>query len=297
MEETVMNNCLVCKGVCKNYSKKEILKGVDLVIEPGKIYGLIGRNGVGKTTLLSIMTAQNTLNAGTVEYNGESVWENRKALSDICFSREISQTTIFGPNTMKVKEYLRIASYYYPNWDKEYAAKLVKEFDINVKKAMSKLNKGALSLVTIVVGLASGAPITILDEPVAGLDVVMRDKFYDLIIDDYSRTNRTFIISTHIIEEASKLLEEVIILNNGVVSLKQNTEELIESFKYVSGIEEDVDEAVKGLKVVHTESFGKSKNVCVKLENGHEIKENGSVTVSPVPLQKIFVYLTSEREV
>lgn len=283
----------------QNLFKKDVLKGVDLTIEAGKIYGLIGRNGVGKTTLLSIMTAQNTLNAGTVEYNGDPVWENSNALANICFSREISQTTIFGPNTTKVREYLRIASYYYPNWDKEYAAKLVEEFGINVKKPMHKLNKGALSLVTIVVGLASGAPITILDEPVAGLDVVMRDKFYDLVIDDYTRTNRTFIISTHIIEEASKPLEEVIILNNGVIECKQNTEELIESFKYVSGIDTEVDEAVSGLKIMHTESFGRSKNVCVRLENGQKIEENGSVSVSvsPVPLQKIFVYLTSEKEV
>ena len=100
--------------VVKSYNKKEVLHSVSLTIEPGKIYGLIGRNGAGKTTLLSILTAQNTHDSGLVTYNGERVWENQKALDEICFSRELSPMLLFGQNTLKVKEYLRAAALYYP---------------------------------------------------------------------------------------------------------------------------------------------------------------------------------------
>lgn len=176
------NGVLQATDVVKSYNKKEVLHSVSLTIEPGKIYGLIGRNGAGKTTLLSILTAQNTHDSGLVTYNGERVWENQKALDEICFSRELSPMLLFGQNTLKVKEYLRAAALYYPHWDKEYAARLIEMFGLDTKKKIYKLSKGMMSMVTIVLALASRAPITILDEPVAGLDVVAREQFYDVLL-------------------------------------------------------------------------------------------------------------------
>lgn len=291
-----MNNQknLICENVVKTYSGKRVLDGVNLTIEPNKIYGLIGRNGVGKTTLLSILTAQNTCDSGRITYNGMPVWENAKALQDICFSRELSPVIMFGQNTIKVKDYLRMASCYYPGWDKEYASWLVGEFGLDVKKKIYKMSKGMTSMVTIIVALASKAPITILDEPVAGLDVVMRDRFYDLLLEDYQQSGRTFILSTHIIEEAANLLEEVIILNNGEITLKQNTQELIDSCRYISGLNTEVEKAAAGLEILNTEETGRSKTVCVRLKEGQSLPQTPQLTISPVPLQKIFVYLTGE---
>ena len=114
---------------------------MSLTIEPGVIYGLIGRNGAGKTTLLSILTAQNTHEEGIVTYGGQPVWENEKALADLCFSRELSGQILFGQNTYKVRDYLRAASAYYPHWDKEYADELVRRFGLDVKKKICKLSK------------------------------------------------------------------------------------------------------------------------------------------------------------
>lgn len=211
------NGVLQATDVVKSYNKKEVLHSVSLTIEPGKIYGLIGRNGAGKTTLLSILTAQNTHDSGLVTYNGERVWENQKALDEICFSRELSPMLLFGQNTLKVKEYLRAAALYYPHWDKEYATRLIEMFGLDTKKKIYKLSKGMMSMVTIVLALASRAPITILDEPVAGLDVVAREQFYDVLLADYAETGRTFIISTHIIEEAAGVFEDIIFIDNGRV--------------------------------------------------------------------------------
>lgn len=282
---------LVCENISKQYKKKEVLHDINLTIEQGKIYGLIGRNGAGKTTLLSIMTAQNPPTAGTVFYDGMKVWENQKALDHLCFSRELNTLSILGPNTIKVKEYLQIARTFYPGWDREMEKRLVAQFEINVKKKISKLSKGMLSMVTIIVALASKADITILDEPVAGLDVVAREDFYRLLLEEHEKSGRTFIISTHIIEEAANVFEEVIFLKDGALLLKEDTQELLERAVHVSGLAEEVDKACEGLAVYHAENVGRSKGVTVLLEPGEDIHGGYDVTTQPVSLQNLFVAL------
>lgn len=282
---------LECRNIKKSFGTNQVLKGIDLVIEPGKIYGLIGRNGVGKTTLLSILTAQAAADEGEVVYDGQPVWENRSSLDHLCFSREINTITAFGPNGLKIKEYFRIASLYYPNWDQAYADELMKRFGINTKKMVSKLSKGMLSMVTITIGLASKADITILDEPVAGLDVVAREDFYRELIEEQSRTDRTFIISTHIIEEAADVFEEVIFLKEGKVFLKENTVDLLDRAAHVSGLAEEVDRATEGLDVHHVEKMGRSKGVTVLLKEGQSVSKSPEISVQPVSLQNLFIAL------
>lgn len=255
---------IVCNGIGKIYGKKQVLKDINLTLEKGKIYGLIGRNGAGKTTLLSIMSAQNPASEGTVTWNGENVWENRKALDHICFSRELSINLYgSGASGMKVKDYLKTASYYYPDWDQTLAEELIKKFELNTKQRINKMSKGMLSMVTIIVALASKADFTFMDEPVAGLDVVMRDYFYHKLMEEYTETGRTFVISTHIIEEATDLMEEVIMIKNGEMLLKENTQEILERSYHVSGLAEVVDQAVEGYERHHEEKMGRSKSVTI----------------------------------
>lgn len=290
-----MNNVLECKGIIKKYKNKTALKGIDLTIEKGKIYGMIGRNGAGKTTLLSIMTSQVRPTEGEVSLDGEAVWENRKALERMCFSRELNPVSMMGPNNMKVKEYLRTASIYFPNWDKDMADMLVKKFELDTKQRISRLSKGMMSMVTIIVALASKSEYTFLDEPVAGLDVVAREQFYKLLLDEYNETGRTFIISTHIIEEAADIFEEVIIINHGEVLLKENTQHLLERACHVSGRADVVDEAIKGNEVHGVENMGRSKGATVLMESGNRIDSTSELSVQPVSLQNLFVALCGEE--
>ena len=257
---------LECKNISKSYKDNKVLDNVSLNIEQGKIYGLIGRNGVGKTTLMSIMTGQNPADSGEVTYNGQPVWENAEALSHICFSREINTKSLLGMNNQKVKEYLRLASIYYKNWDKDMAEELVKR----------------------------KAEITILDEPAAGLDVIVREEFYKLIIDEQQENGRTFIISTHIIEEAANVFEEVIILKDKCVYLKENTVELLDKCRYVSGLEEDVKNAVDGCKIINEEHIGRSYAVTVMQDGDGKIKAVQHVTVQPVSLQNLFIAICGQ---
>ena len=285
---------LTAKQVVKTYGGKEVLHSIDLELESGKIYGLIGRNGAGKTTLLSILTSQNPATSGLVTLDGQPVWENPEVLKNLCFSRELNPMIGNNGNSMKVKEYLKIAETFFPYWDKEMANQLVKDFDLDVKKRIGKLSKGMLSMVTIIVALASKAPFTFLDEPVAGLDVVAREKFYALLIDEYTQTGRTFVISTHIIEEAADVFEEVIIVDKGNVLLKENTQELLDRCCHVSGHEVEVDKAVAGMELHREEHLGRSKGVTVIMKPDQRISEEYDVHIQKLSLQKVFVALCGE---
>ena len=284
------NKKLICSGITKKYGKKEVLHKVDLELKPGKIYGLIGRNGAGKTTLLSIMSAQNPTTQGQVLLGETPVWENQEALKHIYFSREINpNSTVYSG--LKVKEHLKIAAAYLPNWDQEMADRLVTLFHLDKKKRISKLSKGMASMLTIVTALASKADFTFLDEPVAGLDVVARERFYRLLVEEFTESGRTFVVSTHIIEEASDVFEEVIFLHEGEILLKENTQELLEHCVYVSGKTEAVEEAVKGKEIHARQVLGRSQGVMVRLKEEEQILQDGQITLQHMNLQKIFVSL------
>lgn len=286
---------IIAKGLIKTYGGKDVLQGIDLELESGKIYGMIGRNGAGKTTLLSILTSQNPASAGSVTYNGMPVWENPEVLEHLCFSRELNQVTGSTANALKVKEYLKIASAFFPFWDQKMADRLIREFGLDVKKRLSKLSKGMLSMVTIIVAMASKAEFTFLDEPVAGLDVVARERFYQILVEEFAETGRTFVVSTHIIEEASDIFEEVIIVDKGKILLKENTQELLERCCHISGHEDVVDKAVNGLEVYHEEHLGRSKGVTVMMKPGQSISDQYDISVQHLDLQKVFVALCGEE--
>lgn len=289
------NKKLICSGITKKYGKKEVLHKVDLELKPGKIYGLIGRNGAGKTTLLPIMSAQNPTTQGQVLLGETPVWENQEALKHIYFSREINpNSTVYSG--LKVKEHLKIAAAYLPNWDQEMADRLVTLFHLDKKKRISKLSKGMASMLTIVTALASKADFTFLDEPVAGLDVVARERFYRLLVEEFTESGRTFVVSTHIIEEASDVFEEVIFLHEGEILLKENTQELLEHCVYVSGKTEAVEEAVKGKEIHARQVLGRSQGVMVRLKEEEQILPDGQITLQHMNLQKIFVSLCSGED-
>lgn len=286
---------LVCENLTKKYGDKTVLDHVNLTLESGKIYGLIGRNGAGKTTLLSLMSNQNPITEGTAVIDGQRIWENPKVLSRLCFSRELNLSAESALSAYTLKAYLRAAETYLPHWDKEMAQKLLDLFGLDKKKKLGKLSKGMLSMVTILVAMASKAEFTFLDEPVAGLDVVAREQFYQLLLEEYTETGRTFVLSTHIIEEAADVMEEVIILDKGKILMKENTQELVDRARYVTGLADQVDGATAGLPCHHIEKIGRSKTVTVLLPEGEDLNPGYDVTVQPVNLQKLFVALCGEE--
>ena len=208
---------LNAQGLCKSYKEKEVLHNLDLTIEPGKIYGLIGRNGAGKTTLLGILTAQNTKNSGEVTYNGQPVWENQAALEQICFSRELRPTLMSGQNNLKIKHYLQTAAIFCPNWDVDYAQRLMKEFELDPKKKIYQLSKGQMSMVTILIALASKAPITILDEPAAGMNPTETAELMEAITLIRTRFGVSILLIEHDMSLVMSICERLIVIDYGQI--------------------------------------------------------------------------------
>ena len=290
------NKALQAVGLCKTYGKVKALDGVSLTLEPGHIYGLIGRNGAGKTTLLAALTAQIPLDEGQVTYGGAPVWENESALGDLCFSRELSGKLGNSANALRVRDYLKAGRLFYPYWDDDYAHRLTGQFGLDEKKRISALSKGMMSAVTITMALASRAPITIMDEPVAGLDMVAREDFYRLLLEDYAATNRTFVISTHILEEAATIFEKVLILQEGRLIEDCDADALLAQFCAVSGRDDEVTAACTGYEVLRTETLGRH-TLCTVRAPLEAIAARGlDVDCTPLPLQKVFVALCGHEQ-
>ena len=204
----------ICENITKNYKSKDALDSVNLTLAKGKIYGLIGRNGAGKTTLLSILSAQNPPSEGSVVLETEegrlSVWENEKALSHICFSRELNVGKNTSLSAIKIKDYLRTASVYLPYWDQRMADELIRKFHLDVKQKIGRLSKGMVSMVTIIVALASKADFTFLDEPVSGLDPVATADMYQIISELNKEDHVTIIMISHDIGEVANYASHVL---------------------------------------------------------------------------------------
>ncbi len=287
-----MNLAVEIKNLNKKFLKTKALDDLSLNIEQNKIYGLLGRNGAGKTTLLKIISALYIQNSGTVKVFGEEPFENEKALNKICF---ISDNPKFIP-TFLVREIFSTARSFGAHWDKEFEKRLIKEFQVDINKQYKNLSKGMKSIVSIIIGLASRAPLTIYDEAYTGLDAVSREKFYNILLEDYSEHPRTIIFSTHLIDEVSKLLENVIIIHKGKVILEEEADTLRTKAFYISGDKERMEEVLKNKNVIDKEIIGSTENAAIfqTITREEILKlENMNLNIKNVPLQKLFVYLTS----
>ena len=281
------------KGVTKRYNGITALQDVNLSLEAGKIYGLLGQNGAGKTTLMSLLNTLRFPTQGKVEIFGQDPYENEDILSRILLIREQNQFQ----EDLKVKKILKTAEAFYPHYDPHFAGELVELFQLDLNRPFKKLSRGMQSAVGIVVGLAARAEITLLDEPSLGLDVVARNHFYDRMLADYAEHPRTIVLSTHLIDEVSRLFETVIFLDKGKITRVEEAEELRNRAQYLAGNKEAVIPWLEGREVIHQESFGNSLVAAVyngfTAEEEKQMKKQG-IEISGIPLQKLFIYLSEK---
>ncbi|MFX3636514.1 MAG: ABC transporter ATP-binding protein [Candidatus Pristimantibacillus sp.] len=289
-----MTNVIEVNQLTKSYGKVTAVDAVSFAIESNKIYGLLGRNGAGKTTIMHMLTAQIFATSGELKVFGETPYENHKVLNQICFIKESQKY----PDNYRILDVLELSSSLFPNWDKDYAASLAKEFRLPLKRRIKKLSRGMHSSVGIVVGLASRAPLTIFDEPYLGLDAVSRALFYDQLIEDYSENPRTIILSTHLIDEVSRLLEHIIVVDNGSIIIDEDADELRAGSYSVAGSASKVEAFVEGRTVLSRESFGALLNAAVlgKLSQAEKKQaESLGLELASVSLQQLIVHLTNGK--
>jgi len=278
-------------GLTKSYGKFTAVDGVDFSIERDRIYGLLGRNGAGKTTLMQLLTAQIFASSGDVTVFGESPVENAAVLGRVCFIKE-SQTY---PEDFKPKHVFASAPWFFPNWDAALATRLIAEFRIPLNRRIKKLSRGQLSAVGVVVGLASRAPLTFFDEPYLGLDAVARQIFYDRLLEDFAEHPRTVILSTHLIDEVSALLEHVLVIDEGRIIIDEEADVLRGSASTLSGTRASVDEFVAHRTVLHRDGIGGLASVTVEgLDaTGRAEASAAGLEFSSVSLQQLIVQKTN----
>ncbi|PKR77170.1 ABC transporter ATP-binding protein [Halalkalibacillus sediminis] len=280
------------KELRKVYGKEVALQSFSSKLEGDKIIGLLGKNGAGKTTFLRLLAGHFQPSKGDLTVGGEKPFNNRNVSKDICFVAEANNFK----EKFRVRDVLKVASKYYPNWDHARAMELVKVFKLKERQKVKGLSKGMSSALGIIIGLASRAPITIFDEPYIGLDASFRSTFYDLLLEEYELHPRTFILSTHLIDEVSKLFEEVVIIHEGELMLHEKATDLSEQHLLVSGKDEQVESFVKDKNVIHqTNLIGQKSAIIYGGEFDEQEAQAIGLKTEHCSIQELFVHLTKEE--
>ncbi|GAB2651509.1 ABC transporter ATP-binding protein [Prescottella soli] len=276
------------RAIGKRYGDVTALDDVSFDLQAGKIYGLLGRNGAGKTTLMKILTGQEAASSGTVNVFEGSPFENADVLRNLCFVKESQKY----PEDMKVKHVLTAAELLLPGWDRDFAGRLMDDFRLPDRRRVKKLSRGMTSALGIVIGLASRAPLTLFDEPYLGLDAVARQLFYDRLLADYAEHPRTIVLSTHLIDEVSNLLEHVVVIDGGRAVVDEDVDSLLGRHATVGGPSAAVDAFVAHRTVLHHEQLGGHARATIQgLLTGPDREDatRRGLELSPVSLQQITI--------
>lgn len=289
-----MNSVIEVRNLTKRYKNTLALDNVSFDIEKDTIYGFLGRNGAGKTTAMSILTAQDTHTSGDVRVFGEHPYENSKVLSRMCFVREGQRY----PDDSTPKQALKAAKMFFPNWDDDVAEELIEEFQLPLKTPIKKLSRGQNSAVGVIIGLASRAEVTFFDEPYLGLDAVARQIFYDRLIEEYAKWPRTIMLSSHLIDEVSNLIERVLVIDGGRIVMDETADDARGQATNLVGDAGVVEGAVAGYEIIHRETLGRVTSVTIlgslPDDKRAELAEAG-VDFAPVSLQQLIVRRTQHH--
>lgn len=276
------------KNVSKSFGNIKALDDISLEFKENKIYGLFGRNGAGKSTLLNIISNRIFANSGEVLIDGENAVENDRAQGEIFLMSE----AMLYPESMKIKDAFRLTKEFYDDFDVDYANRLSEQFGLKTNKKTKGLSTGYKSIFKIIVALATNVKYLIFDEPILGLDASHRDLFYKLLIENYDKNPRTIIISTHLIEEISTIVEDVVIIKDGKLIKQQSCEELLNMGLTVTGAEALVNEFAKDKNIIGSDTLGNYKSIYM-LGNIDKNNIPSGLEVSKLDLQKLFIQLTN----
>lgn len=298
-----MTSAVEVKDLRLRYGAKPALDGVSFALAPNRIYGLLGRNGSGKTSLLSVLAAFRRHSSGSVHVFGEPVFENPRVTGKVAF---VSSEPATVSADFRVREALREARLLRDGWDDGYARQLLELFEVPEQTKIHALSRGKRSALGAVVGLASRAPLTIFDETYLGMDAPSRQAFYDALLADYMERPRTIILSTHLIDELRTILEEVLIIDAGKLLLQEEVETLRARGLTVTGPREAVDRFVaeaaslsRGpVSTIGERRLGRTKAVMLYGDLGERLRaraREAGLDLEPLELQELFVHLTDRK--
>ena len=210
---------LECKNLCKSFDNKVILDDINLKIPRGKIIGLLGKNGTGKSTLIKLVNDLLIPTSGEVLINGlKPGVESKKIISYL-------PERTYLDKSMTIKETFDYFKAFYDNFDVNKAEKLLKDLNLDIDTRISKMSKGMQEKLQLVLVMSREVELYILDEPLGGVDPATRDYILDTILTNFNE-GASVIISTHLIADVERILDEVIFIDKGKIILQSSADEL-----------------------------------------------------------------------
>lgn len=220
---------LKIKNLNKSFGDFQVLKDINLNAESGQIYGLVGSNGCGKTTLLKHIMNIYKQDSGTVQFKGETVGENSDIIDDFYYV----QDSLFFPHQYTLAKLFQYEKLLYKNISQVKFEYLVNLFNIDKNKNLNKMSKGQRKQAAFIMAIAVQPKVLLLDEIVDGLDAVIKRKFWEVLIQEVMDNNMVVIISSHDLKELDNICDKVGIMHEGRILKEENLEKMKSEIKRV----------------------------------------------------------------
>ena len=218
-----MENCLECRALTKRFGSTTALDAVNLSIAPGRVVGLLGPNGSGKTTLIKLANGLLTPTAGEIAVCGLKPGKESKALVSYLPDRPCL------PAWMSAEALMDYYADFYADFDRSKAADMLARLGLHEEQRVSQMSKGMKEKVQLILVMSRSAKLYLLDEPIGGVDPATRDYILDTIIRNYSE-DASVVISTHLISDVENVLDDVIFLREGKVTMQASVDDIREQY-------------------------------------------------------------------
>ncbi|MFK5675568.1 MULTISPECIES: ATP-binding cassette domain-containing protein [unclassified Ligilactobacillus] len=285
---------LTVNNLTKTFNQQPILEDISFELTGNKIYGLLGRNGVGKSTLLNCICDRLLFRDGAILLDEQPLHNNSHQLHQIYLMNDNSSMYYGWETVLDLYQYNDVA---YGNFNYEEAHRLAHSFQIDEHQRFKNLSTGLRTAAKLILAFCTNAQIILLDEPTLGLDAALRNTFYRELIKTYNERPRIFVLSTHLINEVQNLVEDVLVLDNARLQFNQSAEDLCKKVTQIRGSRQEIERLLgSSVNLFNPITVGQQVMVNVKTEllRGKNIPE--TVTVQPVDLQTAFITLTANGE-
>ncbi len=279
-------------NLVKTFDGFTALNGTNIKVPKGSVYGLVGPNGAGKSTVIRHILGIYKQDSGNVLIDGEGIWENNR-IKQRCAS--IPDDWYYFANA-NIREMMSFYKGIYENFSEERYEKLKEVFPIDEKKTIRYLSKGMQKQVAFWLALSTMPDYMILDEPVDGLDPVMRRQVWSLLMGDVAERGTTVLVSSHNLRELEDVCDHVGIMDKGKILLERNLSELQDNMVKLQVVfGENITEVPESIPVLHTSKLGRVHTMILRM-NAEEAKKALAtysplvVDAIPLTLEEIFVY-------
>ncbi len=274
------------KNVTKSYGSTNALDNVSLQIHEPGIYCLLGKNGAGKTTFMKLTAGHIAATEGIIRVNNAEVSPGH--MPEVVNFIE-SNSEQFN---MKVESLIDTAAKLQDDFDRDFAMEMAERFDLNPQKKYKQLSFGMKTMLTTILTLANNSKVVLLDEPVLGFDAIMRDQFNTLLLESYQAHPRVIIVSTHLIDEIAKVIEQLIIINNGKILLKTDIADIDEKAYTLTGPAEVITPLIRDLNCIGQTNIG---SMAVAHIYDKRITPPNGISLDRMSLQDFFINIVGGK--